>query len=54
MNIPFPRFMLPSKSTIERRKERSKCDEDSGERTNTKLHDQPFYHRGQHGKMKRY
>ncbi|MNF21488.1 hypothetical protein D3C87_1373190 [compost metagenome] len=27
---------------------------DHGERTNPKLNDQPFYHRGSKGKMKRF
>jgi len=52
--IVMPEMLRRARPIEEFRKDRSKCKEDSGERTNTKLHDQPFYHRGKQGKMRKF
>lgn len=36
------------------RRAKSNCPNDDGERTNTKLKDQPFYHRQRNGKMRKH
>lgn len=47
-----PAMLWQAKSVQEFRKDRSKCKDDNGERTNTKLHDQPYHQRKRNGKMK--
>lgn len=52
--ILFPSSMGRGMSLKEMRSKRSTSKDDHGERTNTKLHDQPFHQRTRDGKMRKH